>query len=142
MSKTRTASETHRAVADFLDAHPGIPVPYTAVYDHQPDVADLSWYMHINGKGDETVQREAAQAIVRGVGGKWDKEFSDNEARFAQRRDGLNMLVVVVREAVCERRVVGSETVVVPAIEAEPERTVVREIVEWDCSPVLTEVSA
>lgn len=141
----RSAADTHRAVADFIEAHPGIPTPYTSVYDHQPERADLRWYLHINDKGDEAFQRDAAKAIVRAVGGKWDKEFNDDEARFTQVRDGLYMLVVVRREAVCERRVVGTETVTLPATPAEPalpERTVEREVVEWDCSPVLGEVSA
>lgn len=135
----RSAADTHRAIADFIDAHPDIPPPFASVYDHLPHKADLRWYLHINGKGDETVQRETAQAILRAIGGKWSKDFDERDATFEQERDGLSLQVIVKREAVCERRVVGTERVTLPAVEAQPERTEVREIVEWDCSPVLAE---
>jgi hypothetical protein len=141
-AESQMAAATHRAVADFIDAHPDLPPPFVSVYDHRPDKADLRWYLNINDKGDEAIQRALAVAIVRGVGGKWDKDFSDNEARFEQTRAGMNMLVTVQREAVCERRVVGTESVTLPAVAAQPERTVERELVEWDCSPVLAEVAS
>lgn len=139
MSKTRSAAETHRAVADLIDAHPDLPPPFTSVYSHTAHEADVKWYLHINSFGDEARQREAARSIVRDIGGKWDKGFNDDDAQFTQTRDGMHMLVVVKREAVCERRVIGIETLTLPAVEATPERTVDREVVEWDCSPVLAD---
>lgn len=141
-STKRTMPETFRAVADLIEAHPEIPLPYVSVYDHSPDRADLHWYLHINARAaDAEDQRAKAAAIVKAIGGKWRKDFDSDEASFRQQRDGFNMGVVVVREAVCERVVVGEETVTIPAVEAQPERTTTREIVEWRCEPMLSEAA-
>lgn len=135
----RTMSSTLRAVAEFIEAHPDIPVPYVAVYDHRPDLADVSWYLHINDNAKDAADQKAkAAAILKAVGGKWDKNFT-SDARFTQSRDGLNFDVVVAREAVCTPRVVATETVTIPAVEAKPERTEERPVIEWDCAPVLAE---
>lgn len=141
-STTHTAStmrDTLARISDLLAEHPDLPPPYLTIYDHLPDTADLKWFLHINGKGGADKQREIALGILRTIGGKWDKTYNDSDADFKQKRDGLSLHVVVVREAVCTRRVVGTETVTLPAVEAAPERTVEREVVEWDCSPVLAE---
>ena len=76
-------------------------------------------------------------AIRRAVGGKWDKREAQGVSwpEMVFEREGYS--ITVKREAVCTRRVVGTETVTLPAVEAQPERTVEREIVEWDCEPVL-----
>jgi hypothetical protein len=144
---TRTMSETLRAVADLLAAHPDLPLlPYVTLYGHRPERADLTWSLHINGNAiDAADQKAKAALILRTLGGKWNKDFEwgdTDRADFAQARDGLHLRVVVQRSAVCERVVVGEETVTLPAVEAQPERTATREVVEWRCEPVLAEVSA
>lgn len=143
----RTMAETLRAVADLLDAHtPGLPLrPSVSVYDHIPHLADLAWNFHINGNAADAADQKAKAALtLRLLGGKWDKDFFDDTDRadFEQTRDGLRMRVTVNRSAVCERIVTGTETVTLSAVEAQPERTEEREVVEWRCDPVLAEVSA
>lgn len=54
---------------------------------------------------------------------------------------GVRVTYVAKREEVCTRRVVGTETVQVPDPDA-PLVTVERELVEWDCEPILAEASA
>lgn len=74
----------------------------------------------------------------RVIGGARRKDASDDFVRVI--RDlggGVAIRVIGDREQVCTRRVVGTETVEVPAVEAQEARTEVREIVEWDCAPVL-----
>lgn len=136
------AANTMTRIAALLETHPDLPAPYIALYDHTPHTADLKWYLHINGKGAAETQRKIAVCIIRTLGGKWDKGIDDRAVDFTQERDGLELQVTVVREAVCTRRVVGTETVIIPAVEATPEQTVEREVVEWDCAPVLAEVTA
>lgn len=138
---TTRLSETLRVVAALIEEHPDLPEPY--VTSSSDGGAYLAWYLHINGRAeDEADQKAKAQQIIRTLGGKWEKDFSGDQADFRQERDGLRFTVSVDRPAVCVRRVVGTETVTLPAVEAAPERTVEREIVEWDCEPVLAEVSA
>lgn len=143
---TRTMSDTLRAVADLIDAHPELPFPpYTTVHSHTPERADLAWNLHINGNAaDAADQKAKAAGILRTLGGTWDKDFWDDTDRadFQQSRDGLNLRVTVQRSAVCERVVVDTETVTIPAVEAQPERTETREVVEWRCEPVLSEVAS
>jgi len=86
------------------------------------------------------------KAIVRALGGTWSKEYSDGELTMSQTREGLDLTVMVRREAVCERVVIGYEPVTIPAMEAMPatpampERVETREIVEWRCTtPLLAE---
>lgn len=55
-------------------------------------------------------------------------------------RDGYS--ITIAREKVCIRRVVGTETVEHPAVEAREAWTEEREVVEWDCEPVLAGASA
>lgn len=139
----RTMSETLRAVADLIESHPDLPLPYVCVYDHTPYQADLNWYLQINQRSEgEAHQRAQALAIVRGIGGKWRKDVIGDSFRFEQEIDGLNLDVQVTREAVCERVVVGEETVVIPAVEARPERIEKRDVVQWRCEPLLAEAAS
>ena len=138
--------DTLRAVADLLDAHPELPrPPYVACYDHRPHEADLAWNFHFNGNAEDAADQKAKAALMlRTLGGKWAKDFDwrdADRADFRQTRDGLNLRVTVNRSAVCERVVVGEETVTLPAVEAQPERTETREVVEWRCESVLAEVA-
>ena len=57
-------------------------------------------------------------------------------------QEGLKLTIAVKRDAVCTRRVVGTETVTLPAVEAQAERTEEREVIEWDCEPLLSKASA
>lgn len=136
---------TLRQVAVLLAEHPDLPAPYVTVYNHIPHVAELKWFLHISNRGGPAEQKATAQTIVRTLGGTWDKSFDDTSADFTQRRDGLALRVTVTRDAVCERVVVGTETVTIPAqpaTEAQPEQTVEREIVEWRCGSILAEDEA
>lgn len=119
-----------RRAADLIEAHPHLARP-TVV-----DSGDLFWWLYAWECPDGIPSMVAA--IRRAVGGKWTKSersgLSEPEMVFA--RKGYS--ITVKREAVCVRRVVGTETVTLPPVKALPERTVEQEIVEWDCEPILT----
>ena len=127
-----------RDAADLLDEHPDLPQPY--VTSSSAGTAHLAWYLTVKGY-DLAEQKQLAAHIIRTIGGKWDKHPGD-DFNFRCSRGLLTMTVQVQREAVCRRRVTGTETVTIPAKPAEPECTVEQEIVEWDCEPILEQVSA
>lgn len=138
---TRTAADTLRAVADLIEAHPDLPVPYTSHFNHCPETAELKWYLHL-AHNDPATGGDKARTIITALGGTWAKDLdsTDDTARFTQTREGLDLSIVVRREQVCTRRVVGTETVTIPAqpaAEAVPERTETRDVVEWDCGSLL-----
>lgn len=142
MTTPRTMPETLRAVADLIEAHPDLPLPLVNVYDYRPEQGDLDWFLMVNGRAkDEADQKAIATAIIRALGGKWDKAPTGDDFRFRQTRGGLNFNVQVHREAVCERVVVGTESVTLPAVEAQPARTETVEKVEWRCEPLLAEAA-
>ncbi len=119
-----------RAVADLLDAHPDLPNCYITAHGSTGAVR-VDWQAWCTDKA-------AAALVVSTIPGTWERdELFDDEARWIQQRDGVSLIVTISRELVCERRVVGTETVTIPAVEAQPERTEVREIVEWDCGSLL-----
>lgn len=125
------AIDAFRTAADLLEQHPNIPVPVVIrtglIYWHLYD-----WESYEGGVA-ATVAR-----IRRAIGGTWTKHEADDGKRLSFNRDGYE--ISVERESVCTRRVVGTETVTLPAVEAQPERTEEREVVEWDCQPILAEV--
>ncbi|WKN47114.1 hypothetical protein [Nocardioides sp. Arc9.136] len=99
--------------------------------------------------GDQN-QKETAAQVVRSLGGHWDKgrrhgggDLFDFTKEYG---GGVRAEVVVDRDEVCERVVVRTETVTIPAtdlqvIEPQPERTETREVVEWRCAPLLTDTA-
>lgn len=132
-----------RTVADILEQHPNLPAPSVSFY--QSGNVSVHWYLCLDSYGMvENMQKHYAAEIVRALGGKWNKEESGDDFRFAQQRDGIDYTILVKRSAVCERIVVGTETVTVPAMparEALPARIETREVVEWRCEPLLADVS-
>lgn len=129
MSDVAAVATAHRRVADFIEAHPDIPFPF--VYSD----GVIAWTLYSFECPDGVPAMVAA--IRRAVGGKWDKRESTGivgDAEMLFERDGYS--IKVRREAVCTRRVVAVKTITKPAISL-PERTETREVVEWDCDPIL-----
>lgn len=135
----RTTADKLRAVADLLDAHPDLPPPCVWSYAHSG--VSVQWQL-MNDDDAKDDQRAAARRIMRAIGGKWTKNPWGDRFDFEQVVDGIKVEICASREQVCGRRVVGTEEVTHPAVEAQPERTETREVVEWDCSPVLAEAVA
>lgn len=116
-----------RQLADWLEANPEIDLPWTGTYD--------SFSLGV------WVSKEELATIARALPGKVEKDFTTLDtvvyvrAAFA----GLKVEAYAGRNAVCERIVTGTETVTVPAVEAKPERTEEREVIEWHCMPLLAD---
>lgn len=137
-----TVSENLRILADLIEAHPDLPLPYAVAYGTDAGI-DVHWYLHIGDlTGDLPGQKAAAARVILELGGTWVKSERGEQFGFTQRRGGLRMDVQVARAAVCERVVIGSREVTVPASPAraaEPERVETVEDVTWICSSLLAE---
>lgn len=130
-----------RDLADWLEAHPEIPVP------HSLTGASEYAYELIHAKHGED-ERSVVAAVARALPGKVEKRALDTaDALFSLTGTlpgGVNIKVVADREAVCRRVVTGTREVVekVPAPDApmiEVTRTV--EDVEWVCGSILADAS-
>jgi hypothetical protein len=130
-----------REIADFLDAHPDVPLPYLESSAHsggelRPSLPIYLW-------GDD--QREQLAAIAREMG-RAEKSANDRTKQFYVYRTfgGIDLVAAADRDTVCERVVVATEQVTkeVPdpeALAAVPTVTVVEtvETVEWRCGSLL-----
>jgi len=122
-----TYTDRLRALADLIDEYNLTLLPYVI------DETDIS----VHGHGEGATEQIAAWR--RALGGVWEKSSIPDSIVLGQTIESLPgspWVELYIRKDHCVRRVVGTEEVVVPAVEAQPERVEVREIVEWDCEPV------
>lgn len=121
----------HRAVADLLEAHPTIKPPYVI------NGGVIAWTLY-SWDCPDGIPATIAE-IRRVVGGTWTKREQESyggQPELVLERGGYQ--ITTKRDNVCVRRVVGTETVEHPAI-AKDAWTEEREIIEWDCRPILGE---
>lgn len=123
-----TTADALRTLADLLEAN--------------PDLMDKVGHMRllVPVRSPDEMARYASM-----IGGHRRK--TDTGTYFGVKRvigPRVSIEVFGAHYEMCTRKVVGTETVELPAVEAQPARTEVREIVEWVCPPVLdrTEASA
>lgn len=104
-----------RRVADFLEAHPELEGSmYMPVFD-----------VWLDGDDAKDQLRQWAKAF-----GSARKIVSDYSFGLGKKFGDVEVKVYSHREAVCEKKVVGTRV-----IAASPEREV--EVVEWECEPIL-----
>jgi hypothetical protein len=135
-------TDSLREVGEWLERtwhrHLDMPRPTWTSY-YRPDEHNwrpsLSFYAPDRATFEATV-RALADGAAKGSVHK-DVYSHDDEHIEASRMFGsVRVRVWTRRTNVCARRVVGTETVEVPDPEA-PLVTIEREVVEWDCAPVL-----
>jgi hypothetical protein len=116
------------AAADYIAARPELSV-------HQIDIDGGRAIVRNFGMNTADDLARTAKAL----GGRWEKIESRELFRLAREvADGVIVELVAWRSAVCERVVVGKETVEVPDPDA-PTIEVERDIVEWRCQPILAD---
>lgn len=115
-----------RLMADFIEAHPEIPVPLDVV---------ASTFIHT----EKDKQKKAAARIAKLLG-YVNKGFYDASVYFTRQfSKGVGYQVWFDRDAVCERVVTGTKLIpareerIVPAEAARSE-----DIVEWHCHSILS----
>ena len=119
MEKRLEQINSVRAVLDWLEAHPEVDLPY--------DFRNGGFMITSVNTKDEL--RELARAF-----GECEKEFRDDNFYLRKWFGNVSLYAFTGRGEVCERVVVGTETVperIEPAFE--------REIVEWRCHEPLLE---
>lgn len=81
---------------------------------------------------------EEMNTVRRTLGGKWDKVTTEYDFTLRkQMGDDVTLQLQTSRKAACTPRVVGTETVEVKDYSNVPTKTVERDVVEWDCNPIL-----
>lgn len=128
-----------RALADLLEERPEVPLPSYG------DTMEMSIYVPTWDAVDPKQRlAEAVRAVREQAGVELQKDVTDSSLHLGFSLHGLKVSLFTSRDVVCTRRVVGTETVTrtgkdpalleqLPDVEIEEER----EIVEWDCAPVL-----
>lgn len=134
-----------RELADWLDAHPEVPLPYLGAHpaaDRFNPTAAIHVHPLLIGGGDP---RDVLAAVARAMGNA-TKTVSASGSRMHVWRDfaGISVTASADRADVCERVVVGVEEITVEepdpdAVAALPKipHTKTVERVEWICSPLL-----
>lgn len=112
-------------LAAWLREHPEVPLPLTGSSGtHAVKIA-------MPGQGED--EAAALAAFARALPGRADKSFSDSGLIYVSGRvGGLSVEAYAWRESVCERVVIGTETVEVPDPDA-PKITQTVDKVEWRC---------
>ena len=113
-----------RAVADFYESHPEIPLPYDT---------DIS-----NGSVDT---KEEAATIMRALG-SCSKNYSDYYFVLAKNFGPIKMQFIFTRHKVCVRKVIGVETIEAEFVPAHTIPAWTKEIVEWECEAILEPANA
>lgn len=130
-----------RQIADWLDAHPEVPLPYLSSVATGRYEPTLPWYLMAG-------ERDVIAAMGRAMG-TFDKRGDDDKFRIFRRFAGIAVCAQIDRDEVCERVVIGTREVTeeVPdpeALAAVPKVTVTTTVedVEWRCMPLLAEGGA
>jgi|GEM_PF-2367033 len=144
MTTTDRTSYTQglRALADLIDNHPDLPLPYTG----SGAAAPITFYVLNKTEDPKGTLAKIARLLPGSVG----KNVSMTGEYFSITGTlaGLHIDATAYRKAVCERVVTGTHEVTVPAIPAMPamparpatgEITTTVEDVEWICGPLLAE---
>lgn len=136
-------TEALHKLAEFIDEHSDLFGTHYGIN-----------HIAINGAGDLGIhsptfwgdvdgaeEKANMRAIIRALGGTFDKEFSGSNL-YLRRKGFLGFFNVVIyanREGVCERKVVGTKTVEHARVAAVPAFTETVEEVEWECGTLLGE---
>jgi len=136
-----------RELADWLDEHPDVQLPYLGRYIPDCALPSLPIYLSAPYSWDTKPDLRTQLANVARAMGHANKTpgRTDNSYMVWRAFGGIALYAQAARDEVCERVVIGTEpfTEEVPdpdALAAVPKivKTGEREIVEWRCGPLLS----
>lgn len=131
-----------RQIADFLDGHGEVELPYLGAYAEGSGKPTLPIYLTGRGSAREDI------AVIAKAMGRATKAAHDGLGTFQVWREfaGLVLMASAQRESVCERIVTGTREIEVdePITEVTGTRKVTKVIedVRWKCSPLLPALEA
>ncbi len=140
-----------RSMADFIEANPDVSpykgdrfreIEYRIPIQYAPDMRSDGDLMPL---GDEISSFDKQKAhltkFVRlglNHGAEIDKDYFDDRAWVTLKfGNSVNIKLVAERDAVCTRRIVDTVTEIERVPVEWEEKEVTREVVEWDCLPLL-----
>jgi hypothetical protein len=127
-----------RAFANLLENVPELEIPTHGGFAGTSD--KIQWLLFGGPTAEE--QKARTGAIIRSIPGKWSKRDTADLFRAHMDLFGLALEVVVSRDAVCERKVVGTRKVT-KQIPVKHETVEVEEdVVEWDCGSLLKPIGS
>jgi len=112
-------------LANFIDTHPSFPLPdltisvWLSTYDYDDTKAEVARLARQLGRAEKNVVYSTF--VV-------SRDFGPHKLK-----------VETARDAVCVAKVVGTEEVEIPDYSDVPTKKVTRDIVEWECSPLLAD---
>jgi hypothetical protein len=153
---TEHTAEQFTALGAFLEklVETGVAIPFPTVTSEE-----VKFHFFANGLPNEvwlwTEERrnnavvESFRLVAKTIGGRWAKNdpkksayddiyytYVNETANIA----GLRIVLIMDRNLICERVQVGTEKVVVPAVEAQPEKVIEKPIYETECKPMFAKV--
>lgn len=109
-----------RLLADWWEAHPEVRLPYSG---------NISYW--------QLDTKEQAATLVRAFG-SCEKNYDEEIFRVQKSFGEITADFVLYRDKVCVRKVVGVETIPATFVEAHTIPATTKEIVEWECEPILS----
>lgn len=96
-------------------------------------------YEYPDGEEIEIPAVDRLAAIRKSLGGKWEKNMDDYELSLSQEvAPNVTVKLSISRSEACEPKVIGTETVeVIDYDQPQPMKTITRDIIEYDCKPIL-----
>jgi hypothetical protein len=137
-----TYTEALRRAADFLADHEDLfGTSHTGVRAHF-DADDMGIFLPTwNGRGEKVDQKAILRKVVRTLGGTFEKGFNGSTMYLTQ--EGLfgffNLTIFADRDGVCERKLVGTREVEVPAMKAAKARVDTVPVYEWECKSIFAD---
>jgi hypothetical protein len=127
----------YEALNAFLADHPDLPPAAVNPYY----IGTVRIWLHRSQFDDDQACRaefvRCARALMAGAPiGSVEKSASDTAQTVRRKFGPVTLAVHASRDAVCTKRVIGTEKVTVPDPTA-PTVEIEREIVEWICEPIL-----
>lgn len=132
-------SDTLRALADLLDEHPEVEMPYVDCWGDE--ITGIRF--QLTSDGDQAAAKAAA--VVKAFPGPFRKDWGDDSLTFRGEFAGAPVEVRTNRADVCVARQVGTKTVMKKdpeALKAVPEVEVEVPVYEYDCKPILGPLAA
>lgn len=105
------------------------------------EIASGLYYVSILGRENPAKFMYELAKLARKYGAVTEKRYVDNDFHIDVLLEGMEAFSIFTpRKAVCEARVVGTEEVEVPDFTAVPTKKVQRDVIEWDCHPLLESI--